>query len=79
MDFLFVCLIIRAFDLCRSWRRTFCPVFLSVVLAVAARSQLPFALRPGLSQERVDVSKEINNGKNKETPDPPPTPRLSMP
>jgi len=47
------CLIILAFDLSRSWRRTFCPIFLSAVRAVAARCKLPFALHPGLSQERV--------------------------
>jgi len=45
------CFFILAFDLYRSWRRTFCPVFLSAVRAVAARCKLPFALRPGLSQE----------------------------
>jgi len=28
----FFCLIILVFDLCRSWRRTFCPVFLSAVM-----------------------------------------------
>jgi len=44
----FICLIVLAFGLYRSWRRKFCPVFLS---AVAARCKLPFALRPGLSQE----------------------------
>ena len=53
LDFFF-CLIILAFDLSRSWRRTFCPVSLSAVRAVAARCKLPFALRPGLSQERVN-------------------------
>ena len=48
---LFVCLFILAFDLYRSWRRTFCPVFLFAVRAAAARCKLPFTLRPGLSQE----------------------------
>jgi len=48
----FFCLIILAIDLYRSWRRTFCPVFLSAVRAVAARCKLPSALRPGLSQEK---------------------------
>jgi len=47
------CLIILAFSLSRLWRRTFYPFFPSAVRAVAARCKLPFALRPGLSQERV--------------------------
>jgi len=42
VDDLFFCLIILAFDLYRSWRHTFCPVFLSAVRAVAARCKLPF-------------------------------------
>jgi len=40
--FFFFCLIILAFDLSRSWRRTFCPVFPSAVRAVAAHCKLPF-------------------------------------
>jgi len=40
------CLFILAFDLYRSWRRTFCPVFLSAVRAVAARCKLPFCPPP---------------------------------
>ena len=39
-------LFIPAFDLCRSWRRTFCAVFLSAVRALAARCKLPSALAP---------------------------------
>jgi len=42
----FFCLIILAFDLYRSWRRTFCPVFLSAVRAVAARCKLPLCPPP---------------------------------
>jgi len=60
----FFCLIILAFDLGRSWRRTFCPVFLSAVRTVAARCKHPIALRPGLSQEKVDASKEIDKEKS---------------
>jgi len=41
------CLIILAYDLSRSWRRTFCPVFLSAVRAVAARCKLPLCPPPG--------------------------------
>ena len=44
--FFFFGLIILAFDLYRSWRRTFCPVFLSAVRAVAARCKLPFCPPP---------------------------------
>jgi len=66
------CLIILAFGLCRSWRRTFCPVFLSAVRAVASRCKFPLALRPGLSQERVDVPREIDIGKTKGNPPPVP-------
>jgi len=76
----FFCLFILAFDLYRSWRRTFCPVSLSAVRAVAARCKLPFALRPGLSQERADVPKEIDKGKNqrKARPVPYPSPADAM-
>jgi len=52
-----------AFDLCRSWRRTFCPVFLSAVRAVAARCKLPFALLPGLSQEIEGAHQRNYKGK----------------
>ena len=45
-DFFFFCLIILAFDLYRSWRCTFCPVFLSAVRAVAAHCKLPFCPPP---------------------------------
>jgi len=58
-------------------RPMFCPVFLSAVPAVAARCKLPFALGPGLSQERVTVSKEINKGKHRRKPSP--NPRLPIP
>jgi len=53
----FFCLIILAFDLCRSWRRAFCPVFLSAVRAVAARCKLPFALRPACPRESRRVQR----------------------
>jgi len=62
--FFFFCLFMLAFDLYSSWRRTFCPVFLTAVRAVAARCKLLFVLRPGLSQEKVDVPKGIDKGKN---------------
>jgi len=48
---LFFLLFVLACDLYRSWRRAFCPVFLSAVRAVAALCKLPFALRPGLSHD----------------------------
>jgi len=41
------------------------PDFLSAVRAVAARCKLPFALRPGLSQEDKVRTKEITNESNK--------------
>jgi len=69
-SFILFCLFILAFDLCRLWRRTFCPVFPSAVRAVAARCKLPFALRPGLSREDLgtkEMTKEIVAG-------PPPSP-----
>jgi len=63
----FFCLFIHACDLCRSWRRIFYPIFLSAVHGVAARSKLPFALRPGLSQKdkvrTKGITKESNKGK----------------
>jgi len=40
----------------RSWRRTFYPISLSAVRVVAARRNLPFTLRPGLSHEREDTA-----------------------
>jgi len=52
----FFCLIIFAFDLYIDHGGVhFAQFFLSAVHAVAARCKLPFALRPGLSQEREDA------------------------
>jgi len=39
--------------------------FLSAVRAVAARRKLPFALRPGLSQEEVRRTKEMTKEQRK--------------
>jgi len=64
---IFFCLSILACDLYRSWRRTFYPIILSAVRAVAARCKLPFALRPGLSEEDEVRTKENTKGIAKES------------
>ena len=60
----FVCLIILAYNLSRSWRHTFCPVFLSAVRAVTARCKLPLCPLPG-PPERLLRTKEIDKGKDR--------------
>jgi len=64
--FLFVfCLIILAFDLCRSWRRAFCPVFPVRSPRDGGSLQAPLCPPPTPVSRRVDVPKEINKGTNK--------------
>jgi len=60
----FFCLIILAFDLSGSWRRTFCLVFLSGVRAVVAHCKLPFAPPPHVfrkeeSPPTIDLAKNL--------------------
>jgi hypothetical protein len=52
---IFFFLLILALSLYRLWRRA----FLTAVRAMAARCKLSFALRPGLSHEDRDRTKEI--------------------
>jgi len=56
----------------RSWRELCTVLFLSAVRAVAARCEYPFALRPGLSQENVNHTKEMTKEIRKERERPPP-------
>jgi len=70
----FFCLIILAYDLFRSWRRKFCPVFLSAVRAVTARCKLPLCPPPG-PPERLLRTKEIDKGKDRRKA--PPVPYFS--
>jgi len=65
----FFCLIILAYDLSRSWRRTFCPVFLSAVRAVTARCKLPLCPPPS-PPERLLRTKEIDKGTDRRKPPP---------
>jgi len=60
-------LIILAYNLSRSWRRTFCPVFLSAVRAVTARCKLPLCPPPG-PPEKLLRTKEIDEGKDRRKP-----------
>ena len=63
-DFFF-CLLILAFDLYRSWRRTFCPVFLSAVRAAAARCKLPLCPPPSPVPRSYDAHQGDHKGKRK--------------
>jgi len=61
---IFFCLFVLAFDLYRSWRRTFYPV--SCPQSARWRHVAsPFTLRPGLSQEDKVCTKEITKESNK--------------
>jgi len=50
---------------CDLGRGTHCPVFPSAVRAQVARCKLPFALRPGLSQEDMIRNREITKERQK--------------
>jgi len=74
----FLWLIILALSISRLPPHKFGPFFPFTVCAVAARCTLPFALRPGLSREKVRT-KENHKGNKKGKRGPSPTPRPPTP
>jgi len=80
--FLFGCLFTTTMRSSYHGERMYSPVAIRIPRS-AARCKLPFTLRPGLSQQERECTKEIYKkkytGKLKERRDSSPTPRLPMP